>query len=128
VEVCFICHKDNDIVEKKNPIKRSATVLWLSMLLLLKSCTTTIFYGWKFRSLCKILLTLRSDIPRATEYLVDERLGLLMNDCLTASMFCGDSTVRTQPAGFFFTAEALVLMFRAHNLTVRGKVLFLLDE
>jgi hypothetical protein len=68
--------------------------------------------------LCKILPTLRSDIPRATEHLLAERLGLLTNDCLTASMFCGDRTVRTLPGGFFFNAEALILKFSAHNFMV----------
>jgi hypothetical protein len=68
VEVCFICHKNSGIVGK-NPIKRTATVLQFA----------TILYGWKFRSVYKIL-TLLSDIPRATECLLAERLGLLMND------------------------------------------------
>jgi hypothetical protein len=64
-------------------------------------------YGEKFRSLRKILLTLRSDIPRATEYLLAERLELLTDDCLKASMFSGDRTARTLSVGFFFNAEAL---------------------
>jgi hypothetical protein len=80
--------------------------------------TTAILYGWKFRSLCKILPTLLSDIPKAREYLLAERLGLLMNDCLTASMFCGDRTLSTLAGGLFFNAEALVLKFSTHNYMV----------
>jgi hypothetical protein len=93
----------------KLTIKRSAIVLWFVMSWLLNSCTTTILYGWKFRSLCKILLTLQSDIHRATVCFLAECLWLLMNDCLTASVFCGDSTACTLPSSAFFKAEALVL-------------------
>jgi hypothetical protein len=64
-------------------IKGSVTVLQFAVSQSLNSCTTTILYGWKFRSLCKILLALQSDIPRATEYLMAEHLGLHMNDCLS---------------------------------------------
>jgi hypothetical protein len=94
VELCCIYHEDNDDSEK-NTIKRSATVLRVATSRSLSSYTTAILSGWKFRSLCKILLTLGSDIPRATEYLLAERLEQLMNDCLTTSMFCGDRTART---------------------------------
>jgi hypothetical protein len=58
----------------------------------------------------EILLTLRSDIPRATEYLLAERLVLL-----TASLFCGDRTVRTLPGGLLFSAEALILNVSTRN-------------
>jgi hypothetical protein len=85
---------------------------------LLNSCTTTILYGWKFRTLCKILLMLRLDVHRAAEYLLAERVGLLMNDCLTASVFCGDCVVHALPAGLFFNAEALILKFSTHNCMV----------
>jgi hypothetical protein len=102
----------------KTPIKRSATVRRFAITQSLNSCTDTILYAWKFKSLCKILLTLLSDVPRATECLLAERLGLRMNDCLTASIFSGDRTVRTLPGGFFFNAEALVLKFSTYKCVV----------
>jgi hypothetical protein len=74
--------------------------------------------SWKFRSLCKIFVMLRTDIPRATEYLLAERLGLPMNYCLTAYMFCGDRTVCTQAGGLFLNAEVLILEFSTHNCKV----------
>jgi hypothetical protein len=48
----------------------------------------------------KILPMLPSDIPRETEYFLADRIGLRMNDLLTASMFCGDRTVLTLLGGF----------------------------
>jgi hypothetical protein len=109
----FLSNSENSVCgsvsSDKIPIKRSATLLRFAMSLSLNSCTTTILYGRNFRSLCKILLKLRSDIPRATEYLLAEGLGLLTNDCLTASMFFGDCTVRILPGVFY--AEALVPSF-----------------
>jgi hypothetical protein len=66
----------------------------------------------------KVLPTLRSDIPEETEYLLAERLELLMNDFPTASKFCGDRNVLTLPGGFFFNAEALVLKFYTQNCMV----------
>jgi hypothetical protein len=89
----------------KIPIKRSATVLWFAMSRSVHSCTYTILYEWKFRSLCNILLMLLSDIPRARECLLSECLGPLMNYCLTASVFCDDRTVRTRLVVPFFMRE-----------------------
>jgi hypothetical protein len=82
-------------------IKRSATTLGFAMSQSVNSCTTTILYEYKFLSFCKILCTLWLDIPRAKECPLAERPKLLMNNCLIASMFCGDRTVCTQPGGFF---------------------------
>jgi hypothetical protein len=90
----------------------------------LNSCSTTILYWWKFGSSCKILLTLRLDIPRATEYLLAQQLGLLMNDCLRALVFCGDRTARTLTGGFFLNMEALVLKCSVHNCIVLGQGTF----
>jgi hypothetical protein len=84
----------------------------------LNSHATTILYRWKFRSLCKILLALWSDIPRAKDCLVVECLGLLMSDCLTASLFCGVHTLHTLHDGFFCTTEALVLKYSTHNFMI----------
>jgi hypothetical protein len=54
---------------------------------------------------------MRSDIPRVTQCLLTERLRLLI-DCLTASRFYGDRTVRT------LEAEALILKFSTRNCIV----------
>jgi hypothetical protein len=106
-------------------IKSSATVPRFAISRSLNSCTTTILYGWKFGSLCKILLTLRSDIPRATEYLLAQRLGLLMNYCIRASVFCGNRIVRTSTGAFILNTEALVLKFPVHSCMVLRKGTFL---
>jgi hypothetical protein len=41
-----------------------------------------------------------------------------MEDCLTASMFCGDRTASALTGVFFFNAEALALKSSTHNCTV----------
>jgi hypothetical protein len=41
-----------------------------------------------------------------------------MNDYLTASMFCGDSTLRTLRGDCSLEAEVPVLKFPPHNYTV----------
>jgi hypothetical protein len=104
--------------------KHSATMLQFAMTWSLNSCNSIILYRWKFRSLCKIFLALQSDVPRATDYLVAERLGLLMNDCLTTSMFYGSHTVHTLPGGFFCNAEALALKLSTHNSMVLQQGMF----
>jgi hypothetical protein len=43
---------------------------------------------------------------------------------MTASVFCGDCPVRTQPGGFFSIAEALVLKFSTHKCMALLKELF----
>jgi hypothetical protein len=52
-----------------------------------------------------VLDALRLDIPRATEYLMAERLGFLKSDCLTASFYCGDCIARIRYGESFFNAE-----------------------
>ena len=54
---------------------------------------TWILYGWKFKSKCKIRLTLVSDSPSFLEWRTADRRGLCSNDALTASLFCGVRTV-----------------------------------
>jgi hypothetical protein len=53
------------------------------------SWDTIIFKGWKFKSKCRILLKLRSDIPKATACLQAEHLGDCWIDALTSCTFSG---------------------------------------
>jgi hypothetical protein len=82
------------------------------------SWTTIILWEWNLRSVCKILLTLHSDIPIAAACFRDERRGDCVMACLTAWTFCGDRTLRGLPGGFFFKAEPVALKFATHNSMV----------
>jgi hypothetical protein len=71
-----------------------------------------------------VVLTLRSDIPGVTESLLAERLGLLMNNCLAASMLCGDQTVRPVPGGPISLRKHSLRSFLPTTVWYWGKEIF----
>jgi hypothetical protein len=71
-------------------------------------------YGWNLRSACNILLTLRSDIPKARACLMAEHHGDLVTAYLTAAIFSGVRTLRGLLDNFFFKAEPVCLKFLTH--------------
>jgi hypothetical protein len=93
-----------------------ATVLWFAVSQLHNCCTTTILYGWKFKSLCKILFMLQLDIPRATECLLAECIGLLI--MVVSQPQCSVAIALYAPGGFFFNMEAPILNFFTHKCAV----------
>jgi len=78
------------------------------------SCTIAILYGWKWRSSWRILLTERSDSPKADPCLDAERRGDCNIDARTASMFLGDLTGRGIPV-HRFVALAVCLNVVTHE-------------
>jgi len=96
----------------------SEEILRLAISWSFNSWTIAILYGWKLRSLCKILRTLRSDSPMAAECLLTERPGLFTIAILTLSTFSGVRTLAILPRGSLFKAEAFSRKFCTHSFMV----------
>lgn len=83
----------------------SYTALRVLKSLSLSFCVIIILYGCIWRSLCKILLTLLSESPRAAACLTTERLGDCWIDALIRATFSGVVMVKGRPNGFFLQCK-----------------------
>jgi len=74
--------------------------------------------GCILSSWCSILLTLRSEIPRAAACFLAERRGDCSIDALTVWTFSGVLTPWGQPGGFHFNVDPVALMFETYSRIV----------